>query len=188
MNYRQEILHFLPAQATAAALIPIALFAYNKLTMRQTVHKQRDLREKVVALNVFMHSMNEFPDMSEDHAACLQDALRQRGLNLMQLAALTAEKSRTSHPLLSRRGMRRLFLLYEPSGPLAYALHWCFFLFLFSTITGLVRGLLHVAYLREAILVPVEIIDFVLVLLLRLACFYVDRPRPERLEPAVSAV
>jgi hypothetical protein len=50
MNYQQEILRYLPAQATAAAFIPIILLVFNKLTMRQTVHKQRDFREKVVAL------------------------------------------------------------------------------------------------------------------------------------------
>ena len=68
--------------------------------MRQTVHKQRELREKVVALNVFIRSMNEFPDVSEHHAECVQDALRQRGLILMQLASLATQKSRASHPLL----------------------------------------------------------------------------------------
>jgi hypothetical protein len=55
--------------------------------MRQTVHKQRELREKVVALNVFIGSMNEFPDLSEHHAACLEDAVGQRGLLLTQLAS-----------------------------------------------------------------------------------------------------
>ena len=100
MNFHHEILRYLPAQATAAAFIPIILLAFNKLTMRRTVHRQRDLREKVVALNVFIRSMNEFPDVSEHHAECVQDALRQRGLILMQLASLATQKSRASHPLL----------------------------------------------------------------------------------------
>jgi hypothetical protein len=185
MNYHQEILRYLPAQATAAAFIPVILLAVNKLTMRQTVHKQRELREKVIALNVFIGSMNEFPDVSEHHAACLRDALRQRGLTLMQLASLITPKSRTSHPLLSRSGMRRLLLLYAPSGPFAWALHWVFFFFLIAIATGLIRSLFHIAYLRPSILVPLLIGDFVLAVLVRLASFYVDRPKTGEQMPAV---
>jgi hypothetical protein len=176
MNYHHEILRYLPAQATAAAFIPIILLACNKLTLRRTVHRQRELREKVVAFNVFIGSMNEFPDVSEHHAACLQNALRQRGLLFMQLASLTAEKSRTSHTFLSRSGVRRVLLLYAPSGPFAWALHWIFFFFVIAIATGLIRNLLHVAYLRPSILVPLLIADFVLAVLVRLASFYVDRP------------
>jgi hypothetical protein len=186
MNYHEEILRYLPAQATAAAFIPIILLAFNKLTMRRTVHRQRELREKVVALNVFIGSMNEYPDVSEHHAACLQDALRQRGLILMQLASLTTEKSRTPHPLLAGSGVRRLLLLYAPSGLFAWALHWIFFFFLIATATGLIRGLFHVAYLRPSILVPLLIGDFVLALLVRLASFYVDRAKTGRQMPAAS--
>jgi len=188
MNNHQEILRFLPAQATAAAFIPIILLAFNKLTMRQTVHKQRELREKVIALNVFMGSMNEFPDEGEHHATCLRNALRQRGLLLMHLASLTTQKSRTTHPLLSPSGARRLLLLYAPSGPFAWALHWIFFFFLIATATGLIRSLFHVAYLRPSILVPILIGDFVLALLVRLASFYVDRPKTRRQIPAASTV
>ena len=176
MSYHQEILRYLPAQATAAAFIPLILLAFNKLTMRQSIHRQRELRETVIALNVFIGSMNEFPDGSEHHAACLQDALQQRGLILMRLASLTAQK-RGSHSLLSRSGARRLFLLYAPSGPFAWALHWIFFFFLIATATGLIRSLFHVAYLRPSILVPILIGDFVLALLVRLASFYVNRPK-----------
>jgi hypothetical protein len=186
MNYQQEILRYLPAQATAAALIPIIQLAFNKLTKRQTVHKQRELREKVIALNVFLGSMNEFPEVSEHHGACLQDALRERRLLLMQLASLTAQKSRTSHSLLSGSGARRLLLLYAPSGAVAWALHWIFFFFLIAAVTGLIRGLFHVAYLRPSILVPVVIGDFVVVLLVRVASFYVDRTKPGKLVPAAS--
>jgi hypothetical protein len=185
MNYQQEILRYLPAQATAAVFIPIIVLAFNKLTMRKTVHRQRELREKVVALNVFVASMNEFPDLSEHHAACLQDALKQRGLILMQLASLSAEKSRTSYPLLS---LRRVFLLYAPSGPFAWALHWIFFFFVIAIATGLIRTLLHVTYLRPSILVPLIIGDFVIAVLVRLASFYVDRPRSGKQMPAASAV
>jgi hypothetical protein len=181
MNYYHEILRYLPAQATAAAFIPIILLAFNKLTMRQTVHKQRELREKVIALNVFISSMNEFPDVSEHHSACLRDAVQQRGLILMQLASLTAQKSRASHPLLSRSGARRLLLLYAPSGPFAWALHGIFFFFLIAIATGLIRGFFHVAYLRPSILVPLLIGDVVLALLVRLASFYVDRPKTGKL-------
>ena len=188
MNFHHEILRYLPAQATAAAFIPIILLAFNKLTMRQTVHKQRELREKVVALNVFIRSMNEFPDVSEHHAECVQDALRQRGLFLIQLASLADQKSRASHSLLSRSGARRLLLLYAPSGPFAWALHWIFFFFLIAIATGLIRGLFHIAYLRPSVLVPLLIGDFVLALLVRLASFYVDRPKTGEQMPAASTV
>ena len=156
--------------------------------MRQTVHKQRELREKVIALNVFMGSMNEFPDEGEHHATCLRDALQQRGLLLMHLASLTTQKSRTTHPLLSPSGARRLLLLYAPSGPLAWALHSIFFFFLIAAFTGLIRALFHIAYLRPTILVPIVIGDFVIVILVRVASFYVDQPKPGEPEPAASTV
>jgi hypothetical protein len=89
MNYHHEMLRYLPAQATAAGFVPVILLAFNKLAMRQTVHKQRDLREKVIALNGFIGNMDQFPDVSEHHAICLQDAVRQRGLLLMLLASLS---------------------------------------------------------------------------------------------------
>jgi hypothetical protein len=66
--------------------------------------------------------------------------------------------------------------LYAPSGPFAWALHWIFFFFVIAIATGLIRNLLHVAYLRPSILVPLLIADFVLAVLVRLASFYVDRP------------
>jgi hypothetical protein len=177
MNYHQEILHYLPAQATAAAFIPLIQFAFGKLAKRRTVHRQRELREKVVALNVFLGSMREFTEGSEHHAACLQDALRERSFLLMQLASLAATKSQVprSHPL--RNGARRFFLLYAPAGPFAWALHWIFFFFLIAATTGLVRGFFHVAYLRPSILMPLVIADFVIALLVRLASFYVDREK-----------
>jgi hypothetical protein len=90
MNYHHEMLRYLPAQATAAGFIPVILLAFNTLAIRQTVHKQRDHREKVIALNGFMGNMDELPDVSQHHATCLQDAVRQRGLLLMQLASLSA--------------------------------------------------------------------------------------------------
>jgi hypothetical protein len=186
MNYQQDILRFVPAQATAAAFIPMVLLAFNKLAMQQTVHRQRELREKVVALNVFVSSMNEFPGASEHHAACVQDALRQRDLFLTKLAASAGQKSRTSAPLLPRGGVRGLLLLYAPSGPFALALHCTFFFFLIATTTGLIRGLFHIAYLRPSILVPLLISDFVLALLVRLASFFVDRPKPGEQVPAAS--
>jgi hypothetical protein len=188
MSYLHEILRYLPAQATAAAFIPVIILAFNKLAMRQTVHRQRALREKVIALNVFIGSMNEFPGMSENHAACLQDALEQRGFTLVQLASLTAQKNRSAYPLLSRGGARRLLLLYAPSGPFAWALHWIFFFFLFAAMTGLIRDLFHIAYLRPSILVPLVIGDFAIVILVRLASFYVDRAKPGKQVPAASAV
>jgi hypothetical protein len=78
--------------------------------------------------------------------------------------------------------------LYTPSGPFAWALHWIFFFFLIATLTGLIRDLFHIAYLRPAILVPLVIGDFVIVILVRLASFYVDRPKPGKHAPAVGTV
>lgn len=177
MSYYQEILRLLPAQATAAAFIPIIQLVVSKLAKRQAVHKQRDLRERVNALNIFIASMNEISDGGEHHTACLKDALRERGLVFVQLASLTVQKNRISHRLLSRSGALRLFLLYVPSGPFSWALHWVFFILLTTTVTGVFRGLFHVAYLRTAILVPSLIGTFTLALLVRLVAFYVDRPK-----------
>ena len=87
----------------------------------------RDLREKVIALNGFIGNMDEFPDGSDHHAICLQDAVRQRGLLLMQLASLSARKSRPSYSVVSGSAARRLLLLYAPSSPFAWALHSTFF-------------------------------------------------------------
>jgi hypothetical protein len=126
--------------------------------------------------------------MTEHYAACLRDALRQRGLFLMQLASLSTQKSRTSHSLLSRSGARRLLLLYAPSGPFAWALHWIFFFFLIAIATGLIRDLFYIAYLRPSILVPLLIGDFVLALLVRVASFYADRPKTGKQMPAPSTV
>jgi hypothetical protein len=159
----------------------------TKKTMRQTVHKQRELREKVVALNDFLGSMEKFPDASEHHAACLQDALRRRDLILMQLASLAAQK-KAACPLLSRNRARRLLLLYAPSSPFAWALHWIFFFFLIAAMTGLIRILFHINYLRPSILIPLVIGDFVVVFLARLASFYVDRPKLRKQVPDLSTV
>jgi hypothetical protein len=188
MNPHHEILRYLPAQATAAGFIPVILLAFNKLAMRQTVHKQRDLREKVIALNVFIGNMDEFPDGSEHHATCQQDAVRQRGLLLMQLASLSARKSRPSYSVVSGSAARRLLLLYAPSSPFAWALHSTFFFFLIAALTGLIRALFHIAYLRPTILVPIVIGDFLVVILVRLASFYVDQPKPGEPAPAASTV
>jgi hypothetical protein len=148
----------------------------------------RDLREKVIALNGFIGNMDEFPDGSNHHAICLQDAVRQRGLLLMQLASLCARKSRPSYSVVSGNAARRLLLLYAPSGPLAWALHSIFFFFLIAAFTGLIRTLFHIAYLRPTILVPIVIGDFVIVILVRLASFYVDQPKRGEPEPAASTV
>jgi hypothetical protein len=188
MNYHQEILRYLPAQATAAAFIPIVTLAYKKLTMRQTAHRQCELREKVIALNVFIGSMNAFPEVSEPHAACLLDAVRQRSLLLLQMACLTTQKGTASHSLLSRSRVLRFLLLFSPSGPFAWALHRVFFFFLIAAATGSVRVLFHIAYLRSSILIPLVIGDFVLVIFARVASFYVERSKPWKQVSASATV
>jgi len=56
-------------------------------------------------------------------------------------------------------------------------------------MTGLIRGLLHIAYfLRSSVLVPLVIGDFVIVVLVRLASFYADRPTPGKQVPEASSV
>jgi hypothetical protein len=188
MNPHHEILRYLPAQATAAGFIPVILLAFNKLAMRQTVHKQRDLREKVIALNVFIGNMHEFPDGSEHHATCQQDAVRQRGLLLMQLASRPPAKAgrltrlcqaalRVDFSFCMRRLVRSRGRCTRPS-----------FLFLIAALTGLIRALFHIAYLRPTILVPIVIGDFLVVILVRLASFYVDQPKPGEPAPAASTV
>jgi hypothetical protein len=179
MNYHQEIVRYLPVQAIAAGLIPLIQFAYKKITKRQTVNKQRDLRERVIALDLFIASLNQSTDVSKHHATCLEDALQERGHSLMQLATLTGKNNRTSHSFLSRNGVRRLFLLYPPASPFAWVLHSTFFFFLIAALTGLVRSLLHIAYLRSSILVPLVIGDFVIAIVVRLIALYIDRSHPE---------
>jgi hypothetical protein len=186
MNFHPEIVRYLPVQAIAAGFIPLVQFTSKKVAKRQTVQKQRDLRERIIALDVFVASLERSPEVSEHHATCLQDALLERGLSLKELAALSIRRNRASHSFLSLNGGRRLFLLYPPSGPFAWALHSAFFFFLIAALTGLVRGLLHIAYLRSSILVPLVISDFVLAMLVRLTSFYVDRSNPETQLPAVS--
>jgi hypothetical protein len=188
MNYHQEILHYLPLQAMAAGFVPRIQFASKKVKTRQTVHKQRELRGNVIALDVFIGSMRQSSEASEHQATCLQDAVRERGVSLMQLASLSAERNRASQSILSLDGARRLFLLYAPSGPFAWALHWIFFFFLIAALTGLIRTLFHVAYLRPSILMPLVIGDFALAVLMRLASFYVDRPKAERQTPAPNSL
>jgi hypothetical protein len=188
MNYHQEILRYLPAQATGVAFIPIVTLAYKKLTMRQTAHRQCELREKVIALNTFIGSRNAFPEVSEPHAACLLDAVRQRSTLLTQMACLTTQKGGASQSLLSNSRVRRLLLLYSPSDPFAWALHWVFFFFLIAAVTGSIRALFHIAYLRPSILIPLVIGDFVIVIFARVASFYVERPKPWKQVPASTTV
>lgn len=111
---------------------------------------------------------------------------RLRGIGIFD--SLTAQKNRTSHPLVSRSGALRLFLLYVPTGPFSWALHWVFFILLTTTVTGVFRGLFHIAYLRTAVLVPSLIGTFALALLVRLMAFYVDRSKTGKQVLAASAV
>ena len=185
MNYHQEIFRYLPVQAIAAGFIPLVQFVFTKFTKRQKVHRQRELRENIIALDLFIGNMNRSLDVSEHHVTCLHDALQERALNLAQLASFALPKNQNARAFLSRNSVRRLFLLYAPSSTFAWVLHWIFFFFLIAAFTGLVRVLFHIEYLRPAILVPLVIADFILAVVARLASFYVDRPTLERLTPAV---
>ena len=104
------------------------------------------------------------------------------------IGILAAQQNGASHSFLSRSGARRLFLLYAPFGPFAWALHWIFFFFLIAAFNGLIRALVHIAYLRPTILVPIVIVDFVIVILVRLASFYADQPKSGEQAPAASTV
>ena len=80
MDYPLDFFRYFPRQAIAGGWVPIIQFTAGRLVTRQLVQKKRQLREKVIALNAFIASMNDVPDEGEHHAACLQDALRQRRL------------------------------------------------------------------------------------------------------------
>jgi hypothetical protein len=104
------------------------------------------------------------------------------------MACLTTQKGGASQSLLSNSRVRRLLLLYSPSGPFAWALHWVFFFFLIAAVTGSIRALFHIAYLRPSILIPLVIGDFVIVIFARVESFYVERPKPWKQVPASTTV
>jgi hypothetical protein len=165
-------------QALAGGLVPLIQFTASKLATRQSEYKKLQLREKVIALNAFIATMTEFHEEADSHSACLQDALRERGLVLQQLAVFADQERRMSRQLLSRNAAQRLFLLYMPPHLAGWPLRWVFFTLLITALAGTVRGLLHVNYLRLRVLFPFLIVTFVLTALARLAVYYRERSEP----------
>jgi hypothetical protein len=176
VDYLLEILRHQPMMITAGGLLAILQFTANKLRARQSIQKKQQLRERVIALNAFVASMNEVSNVGDHHAACLQDALRERDLVLKQLAACG---DKPSHRLLSRNAAQRLLLLYPPSRPAGWLLRWAFFTLLATTVAGTVHGLLHMGHLPLRVRVLFLITTFLLAVLVRLAAIYVEGVKPE---------
>lgn len=166
-------MQYLPAQGTAGALVSIAQFAGHKLSKRRDVNRKRELRESLIALNAFIGSMKRSNKQS-DLLVCLQDALRERRMVITQLAVLSGEGSAKPHQRALRSRAQRLFLLYMPSRPLAWLLHWAFFTLLIMTVVGTVRGLLHNAYLPVPLLVPFLMATSSLAVVVRLVVSYTE--------------
>jgi len=76
MDYLIELFRHLPAHAIAGGVVPVIQFTASKLGARQSVHKKHQLRERTIALNAFVASMNAVSGAGDAEAACLQDALR----------------------------------------------------------------------------------------------------------------
>ncbi|MGO9302543.1 MAG: hypothetical protein ACLP3R_02420, partial [Candidatus Korobacteraceae bacterium] len=138
--------------------------------------KETALRERVIALNAFVASMNEVSDAGDSHAACLHDALRERDLVLRQLAA---HGQRRSPRLFSRNAAQRLFLLYAPSNTAGWLLRWAFFSLLAAMVTSTARGLLHMSRLPLHVRMTFLIVTFVLAVLVRVAAIHVEGVKPE---------
>jgi hypothetical protein len=72
---------------------------------------------------------------------------------------------------------RRLFLLYPATRLIGWLLHWGFFTLLIVTVAGVIRGLLHVNYLPDAVLIPFLVTTAALAALVRLTVFFLERQR-----------
>ncbi len=169
---------------TAGGLLAAIQFAASKLGARQSTQKKQQLRQRVIALNTFVASMNEVSNGGDSHAACLQDALRERDLVLKQLAA---HGDKRSHRLFSRNAAQRLFLLYAPSRMSGWLLRWAFFTLIATTIAGTIHGLLHTGHLPLHVRVLFLILTFVLAVLVRLAAIHVEGVKPEERMRTASA-
>lgn len=184
MDYLLEILRHQPMMITAGGLLAILQFTASKFRVRQSVQRKQQLRERVMALNAFVASMNEVSDAGECHVACLQDALRERDLVLKQLAA---HGQKPSHQFFSRNAAQRLLLLYAPSRAAGWLLRWAFFSLLATTVLGTVHGLLHMGHLPLRVRVTFLIVTFVLAVLVRVAAIYIEGVKPEERMRTASA-
>jgi hypothetical protein len=173
-DHHLELLQYLPAAITGG-LVPIVQFAAARLSALRSVHKKRQLRENVIALNAFIAGVKEVAAEDGSGSACLRDAFRERGLVLDQLMAIAAAERSATLRFPSPNAARLLFLLYPPSRPVGWALRWAFFTLLVTTVAGTIRGSLHISYLPPRILVPSVVATFLLAVLVRLAAFFVER-------------
>ncbi|MGB8885250.1 MAG: hypothetical protein WCC87_00930 [Candidatus Korobacteraceae bacterium] len=126
MDYLLEILRHQPMMITAGGLLAVLQFAANKLRARQSIQKKQQLRERVIALNAFVISIKELSDASDSHAACLQDALRERDLVLKQLATCGANRLTGSSRGTQRNGCFSCMRLpVRPDGfSIGHFSHW----------------------------------------------------------------
>lgn len=183
-DYLLEILRHQPMMITAGGLIAVLQFTVGKFHARQSITRKHQLREKVIALNAFVASMNQVSHACDSHATCLQDAVRERDVVLQQLASCGDKRS---HRLFSRNAAQRLLLLYAPSSTAGWLLHWAFFTLVATTIAGTVHGLLHMGHLPLRVRVPFLIFTFVSALVMRIAAIHVEGVKPEEHMRAASA-
>lgn len=168
------LLHEFPIQALLGSIVPIVQFTASRLAATRSAHRKRRLREQIIALDAFISSAEKHP--REDLAAAvLEDALVERGKILSQLVA-AADRNRR-HRLPSPRTLQRLFLLYPPDRPAGWALRWAFFTMLITTVTGTIRGIIHVNYLPMSILVPAMAATAALTIVTQLAASRMDGRR-----------
>jgi hypothetical protein len=177
VDYLLEILRHQPMMITAGGLLAVLQFTATRFRARQFVQKRQQLRDRVIALNAFVASMKEVSEACDSHAACLQDALRERDLVLRQLAACGHKPSQR---LFSRNAAQRLFLMYPASSAAGWLLHWAFFTLVATTIAGTVHGLLHMGHLPLRIRVLFLICTSVLAVLVRLAAIHVEGTKVEK--------
>lgn len=179
-----SLLHQFPVQALLGSIVPIVQFMASRLAAMRLVHRKRRLREQIVALNAFISSAEKHPQ--EDLAgAVLEDALVERGMILSQLAAAAGRNRR--HRLPSPRTLQRLFLLYPPDRPAGWAFRWAFFTMLITTVTGTIRGIIHVNYLPMSILVPAMAATAALTIVTQLAASRMDEHRgPQSRRPGLN--
>ena len=140
----ETLLHLIrefPIQAVAGAVVPLGQFAWQKLRMRQDKQRKLHLRERLVALNTFIASLDHLGADTPHRAESLEDALQERDTVLKELAASIAH-ARTSRRSILRNwwSLQRLALLNLPVRPLGWILRWSFFTLLVVTVVGDAAG------------------------------------------------
>jgi hypothetical protein len=165
-----------PIQALAGAIVPLGQFGWQKLRMRQDKQRKLHLRERLVALNTFILSLDHVAPDAPHRAESLEDALAERETVLKELAASIAH-ARTSRraSILKWWSLQRLALLNLPVRPLGWILRWSFFTLVVATVVGAVRMVLHRSSLPQGYRAPFLITTIGLAIVVRVVTTYVDR-------------